>query len=191
MMNNKADDSRARWRRRPRATAVLIGMVGVAVLATGCGGGGGGTAAGSTASPSATSSYDQALAWAQCMRSHGVPNFPDPSSNGAFNASSLNLQSAQMQSAQNACKSLQPDLGAAAPGQNGGPQDMPQRLRYAQCMRTHGVPNFPDPAKDGAFHLSGKTINQGSPAYKSANQSCSSIMSGSSGQGQVSGGGSA
>jgi hypothetical protein len=183
-MNDKLTGGRARWRGWPQGAAILIVMVSIALLTAACGGSG--ASAGSGASPSATSTYAKLVAWAQCMRSHGVPNFPDPSSNGAFNANSLNLQSPQMQSAQNACKSLQPtNLGTS--GQSHA-QDLTQKLKFAQCMRTHGVPNFPDPSSDGAFHISIKSINTQSATYKKAQQACQSIMS--SGPGQQTGGGS-
>jgi hypothetical protein len=182
-MNNDTGGSQARWRGWPQGAAILIVMVGIALLTAACGGG---TSAGSGASPSATSVQAKAVAWAQCMRSHGVPDFPDPSSNGAFNASSLNLQSSpQGQSAMNACKGLQPNLGASGQSQA---QDLTQKLKFAQCMRTHGVPSFPDPSSNGAFHISIKTINTQLATYKKAEQACQSIMS--SGPGQQTGAGS-
>jgi hypothetical protein len=170
-MNNDTGDSRGRWRGWPRWAGLLAVMVSIALQTSGCGGG---TSAGSGASPSATSTSAKLLAYAQCMRSHGVPNFPDPSSNGAFNASGINLHSAQVQSAQNACRSLS-QLGPSGQSQA---QDVTQKLKFAQCMRSHGVPNFPDPSSTGAFHISVKTINTQSATYKKAQQACQSIMPG-------------
>jgi hypothetical protein len=180
-MNNDTCGSRVRWRGWPQGAAILIVIVSIALLTAACGGG---TSAGSGASPSATSTYAKLVAYAQCVRSHGVPNFPDPSSNGAFNASSINLHSAQVQSAQNACKSLQPNLGTSGQSQA---QNVTQKLKFAQCMRSHGVPNFPDPSSNGKFQIS-KSINTQSATYKKAQQACQSITS--SGPGQQSGGGS-
>jgi hypothetical protein len=79
---------RRRWRRMAGFLAIAAG---IALLASGCGGGG--TSAGSGASPSPASTYAKLIAYAQCMRSHGVPNFPDPNSNGEFNGNVINPHS--------------------------------------------------------------------------------------------------
>lgn len=80
------------------------------------------------------------------MRSHGVPNFPDPSSGGGIQISSssgINPQSPAFQSAGNQCSKLLP---------GGGPLRGPvsearklQMLRLSECMRRHGLTSFPDP----------------------------------------------
>jgi hypothetical protein len=33
---------------------------------------------------SRSTAYQQSLAYAQCMRAHGEPGYPDPASNGGF-----------------------------------------------------------------------------------------------------------
>jgi hypothetical protein len=163
--------------RAQRRTAMLVVTAGIALLTAACGGGSG-TAAGSSASPSATSTYAKEVAYAQCMRSHGVPNFPDPDSNGQFdiNGNSINLHSAQVQSAQNACKSLSPLLGQSGQSQA---QNATLALKFAQCMRSHGVPKYPDPSSNGSFHISVSSgINPQSPAYQAAQRTCQPIMTG-------------
>jgi len=93
------------------------------------------------------------------MRSHGVPNFPDPTSQGPpkVSAQQLGVSSAQLQAAQGACAHLLP---AASSSQqqfqqcmlagNCPPALVQQMLtadrKFAQCMRSHGVPNWPDPS---------------------------------------------
>ena len=85
------------------------------------------------------------LAFSDCMRSHGVPSFPDPSAGGELNISpqsGVNPRSPVFQAAQRACRKLLPFKG--------GPPKMSesQRLaafRFATCMRSHGAPGFPDP----------------------------------------------
>jgi hypothetical protein len=86
------------------------------------------------------------------MRSHGVPNFPDPQA-GASNAKSpsaqqLRVSSAQLGTAENACQRLLP-VGV---DDQFPPAEVPLLLRgmlpFSRCMRSHGVPNFPDPAAD-------------------------------------------
>lgn len=76
------------------------------------------------------------------MRAHGVPNFPDPGPNG-LDLSGIETQSPAFQSAHQACLPLQ-SAGTA----QGSPASESQRLgaiANAKCMRSHGVPHFPDP----------------------------------------------
>jgi hypothetical protein len=178
-MNDDTGDRR-QWRELPRWAGILAAIVSIAMLTSGCGGG---ASAGSSASPSPASTQAKLIAWAQCMRTHGVPNFPDPNSHGVFNGNVANPQSAQVQSAQRACKSLQPNIGQSGQGQA---QRAAQALRFSKCMRAHGVPNYPDPNSSGNFHISRSSgINPQSPTFQSAQRVCQSIMPG---LGQQSGG---
>jgi hypothetical protein len=69
-----------------RAIAAAAAAVVLSLLAAGCGGSpkSGVAHIGSTTTGKASSRdrMAQALAFATCMRSHGVPNFPDPKTNG-------------------------------------------------------------------------------------------------------------
>lgn len=57
------------------------------------------------------------LAFAHCMQTHGVPSFPDPSSNGAIQApQGVDRNSAAYQAAFSACKSKLPSGGAGLQG---------------------------------------------------------------------------
>ena len=80
------------------------------------------------------------------MRSHGVPDFPDPSASGgqlnAISAAGINTQSPTYQAALQACKKYSP-AGHLTPAQSAA--DNAKGLEFSQCMRSHGVPNFPDP----------------------------------------------
>ena len=60
--------------------------------------------------PAATSPPEEALKFAGCMRSHGITDFPDPSSGGGFvfHASAGMTQSPQFQAAQKACQRYMP-----------------------------------------------------------------------------------
>jgi hypothetical protein len=114
-----------------------------------------------------SSPYQQGLAYAQCMRSHGVANFPDPNSEGRFIISSqvvngvvvqgVDQTSPQFISANKTCQKLLPRGGQETPAQHR--QQMSELLRLAQCMRAHGIPDFPDPTADGSF-----SYNSGDPA---------------------------
>jgi hypothetical protein len=98
-----------------------------------------------------TTNRDQAVKFAECMRANGVREFPDPDASGQLtidaiaNGSSLDTNSAAFKQAISACKDLEP------PGFTGGkrsPEQQKAALKFAQCVRDHGVKDFPDPAPD-------------------------------------------
>jgi hypothetical protein len=121
----------------------------------------------------------EGLAYAQCMRSHGVPNWPDPvatpSGSYGFRTTGVNPQSAGFQQAGQACKSLAPQWWS------GGPQLSPAQeqawLTWAKCIRAHGVPSFADPTfpGGGAVQLPGEG-GSNSPQLQSAMAACKSQM---------------
>jgi hypothetical protein len=45
---------------------------------------------------------------------------------------------------------------------------------YTRCLRTHGVPNMPDPSCDGVFNLGGTAVNPRSPRFEKARHDCQS-----------------
>ena len=88
------------------------------------------------------------LAYAKCMRSNGVPNFPDPSPSGGFEFSSgIDPASPVFKTAQAKCQKLMPGGGFPAAGATTHPsaQALAQMVKVARCMRMHGVSGFPDP----------------------------------------------
>jgi hypothetical protein len=115
------------------------------------------------------------LKFSRCMRSHGVPNFPDPKNGGELSlvGTGVNRNSPAFQSASKACQSLMPG-GVGGVGPSGQKSDMSraQGLSLAKCMRAHGVPNFPDPDASGAIPPGSVDLN--SPQVKSAFQACRS-----------------
>ena len=124
----------------------LAALAMLTVIVAGCGNG-------STGAGNGTASiHEKAVRFAECMRANGVSAFPDPSALGAFtidqavNGSSLDPNSAALKQAIGACKNLEP------PGFTGGkvtPSQRTARLKFAQCMRDNGVPDFPDPTSSG------------------------------------------
>ena len=166
--------------RRAGPLAVALAVAGV--LAAGCSGGptgpgvAGASSASASASASATASGEaEALQYAACMRSHGVPDFPDPTvQNGSVGFSitagdGVDQNSPQYQSARQACSSLRG--GGTA---NSGSGNLAKELKFAQCMRSHGVPDFPDPNKNGGFSGT-STINPSSPTFQNAQSTCMSL----------------
>ena len=128
-------------------------------------------------------SYSTALRFSNCMRAQGVPNFPDPSSGGnlELTGSGVDAQSPAFQSAQKACSKFQPG-GPGFPKTSASQQQ--RALRFAQCMRAHGVPNFPDPSLAtprgarsvlvlrGMVFAFAQAINPQAPAFKQATSAC-------------------
>jgi hypothetical protein len=159
-----------------RTAAAIIATAALALLAAACGGSPSST--GSAGSPEAGASPDsQALAFARCMRSHSVPNWPDPESNGTFDKPKLNPQqlaasSSQIHAAVNACQHLLPGSGSGmTPAQF--QQMKAQALRFSQCIRAHGVPNYPDPGPDGREPDPPTVgINDGAPKFYTALKAC-------------------
>jgi hypothetical protein len=105
--------------------------------------------AGSGASNTSTTRA-KAVKFAECMRSNGVSAFPDPDASGALtidavaNGSSLNTSSGTFKRALSMCKYLEP---AGFTGSQRSPQEQKAALAFAQCIRDHGVRDFPDPSK--------------------------------------------
>jgi hypothetical protein len=166
----RADSPRSPWRQRARVAAAMTGLAGAALLLTACGGGSSSTAAGGS------TSYQEAVSYAQCMRSHGVASYPDPNSQGQFPPVQIGrdgVSQQAVQSAQNTCRHLQPGVGTGTSQQEQGKTT--QALDFSKCMRAHGVPDFPDPSTSSGgmgYNLSGVDTN--SPQYQSANRVCQS-----------------
>jgi hypothetical protein len=154
------------------AAGALALAAGLALLAAACGSGSKAPAIanlGTTSTSAATargtvSPADAPSAWAQCMRSHGVPSFDWTPSN-----------SPQFEKAQSECAKLMP---AAAP-----PQLVPHKvgplLAFAKCMRKHGVPSFPDPDSQGHFHQSSlREADPYSSLFQTATETCRPLAAG-------------
>ena len=132
------------------------------------------TQSSSSSNPPASTQQNGALAFARCMRSHGVPNYPDPTSSGLVKESlqQLGVSSSRFQSASSDCNHLLPK-GGSGPNPAQVQRVRAQALQFSQCVRSHGLPNFPDPGSDGRIPDPAIVgINQGSPKFEAANQAC-------------------
>jgi hypothetical protein len=139
------------------ATAALALLAACSGSPSSAGSGGSPAAGGSAGSPSA-------VAYSACIRSHGVPNYPDPDSSGQLpktDAQVLGVSTSQYQTAQQACQHLLPTGGSLQQQEHQCMQNsdcppalvqqmMTGDLKLARCMRSHGVPNFPDPTNGGS-----------------------------------------
>ena len=129
-----------------RALRLVAALAMFAAIGAGCSGSGGDSAA-----SSGHVSRESAVQFAECMRDHGVKDFPDPNASGEFtieqiaNGSAVDTNSLAFKQAITACKDLEP------PGFTGDertPEQQAAALKFAQCIRDNGVKDFPDPAPD-------------------------------------------
>jgi hypothetical protein len=174
-INCKTRGRSVRPQRSRRWAGVPAAVAGIALLVAACGGGGSSTASGSTP-------YQKALAYSQCMRTHGDPGFPDPGSQGIYVESPANrdvFNGSLYLNADNSCHKLSPSGLTQAQLQ----QTTGRALKYSACMRTHGIANFPDPESKGAESAGGFNageiqslgIDTNSPQFQSANQTCQKL----------------
>jgi hypothetical protein len=110
---------------------------------------------------------DSQLAAAKCIRSHGFPNFPDPTF-GAGGAqvnlsTNINMSSPGFQLAQKECAKLGVALAGYAPVSTATAVEMAEALAISRCMRAHGVPNWPDPTKTLPSNLNGDGVQGAVP----------------------------
>ena len=134
----------------------FLTIIAVALLAAACGSS---PSSSGTSTDSSKSPATAAFAFASCMRHHGVPNFPDPqvtttpggggSIRQAVPASVG--QSPKFKAAQNACQGILPSPGSSGSGGQGPSKQV--FLAFARCLRSHGVPDFPDPTAQGQLTL--------------------------------------
>lgn len=140
-----------------RIAAVIILTAGVSLLAAACGGSPfshvaqlGSTTTQSSFSSNASGAGAQqqtgALAFSRCMRSHGLSKFPDPDSSGQVPKTplpQLGVSLSQFVAAKRACERVLPSGGQPPPAVSR--QLLSKLVKFAQCMRSHGVSNWPDP----------------------------------------------
>jgi hypothetical protein len=165
----------------PRAIALLAISLSLAAC--------GSSSSNSTSAASAVNSkYTAALAFASCMRTHGVPSFPDPktsgngglliqASNGNTAVNGVAVNGPAFRSAMQACHSKLPNGGHPQP------LSASQRnaaLKFSACMRSHGLTNFPDPTFSGPGVRLGLSKSSGidpsSPAFQAAQKACGSVI---------------
>ena len=124
----------------------------------------------------------KAVKFAECMRSNGVSEFPDPDASGKLtidavaNGSSLNTNTPAFKQAISACKNLEP---AGFMGSKRSPQQQQAALEFAQCIRANGVKDFPDPTPNGPLLDTGRIPSAAEPGGMSilhaAMQKCSDV----------------
>jgi hypothetical protein len=150
---------------------VILAIAGLVMLAA-CGGSSAGSpAGGQSGSPSTNAA--KAVAFSRCVRSHGVPSYPDPDIRGQLHKETgqqLGVSSSELQAALDACQHLLPNTGNIDDNPAALAQWWSQMLDFARCMHARGVPNWPDPSpypQDTAeptfnLHAAGIAFHRGS-----------------------------
>jgi hypothetical protein len=169
---------------------LLLGLL-LAVGVAGCGGddkGGGVASLGGSATPTTSGSnagggkdisndFRQALAFARCMRQHGLPAFPDPQLSGDGGIAQrfprgVGPNDPKVKAAQQACRQYLPNGGQV---QRPSPQEQQEALAFARCMRRHGI-NMPDPQITAEGVLLDERLPTGmrkdDPRVRAAQQAC-------------------
>ena len=156
--------------------AAVLAILGIVVLAA-CSSG----TTNASGNSSTSTAYQKALAYARCIRAHGIPDYPDPNSRGQFivqNGSALpSVSAAVANAAAKACQKLLPPSMARGPlsGSSGHGPDTSGQLKFSECMRSHGEPSYPDPASNGSVTLP-SGMNAESPQFQNAEKACQSLM---------------
>ncbi|HEY2200386.1 MAG TPA: hypothetical protein VGH56_00750 [Solirubrobacteraceae bacterium] len=124
----------------------------------------------------------RALRFSECMRANGAPSFPDPNGQGVIEGSGIDLGSPHFEKASQACTKYRADNAASSPGEKG--QFVFGELAFSRCMRSHGMPDFPDPQVRSfgtAVRISFKAdsgLDTNSPIYQRAEKECASLLRG-------------
>ena len=171
-----------RWAKRVTQPLMALVVAVCAVAIAACGS--------SSNKPPANSRAASAVAYSQCMRQHGVSNFPDPTTSGhgvGFSITpsmGINPRAPAFRAAQQSCRHLLP---GGQPSARASAQAKAQLLRTSECMRAHGITDFPDPQTGsppsggnfsavegvpGAFLAIPNSINPRAPAFTHAAAAC-------------------
>ena len=187
---------------RPLVALALVGLIGL--ITAGCGANASsetGTASGTASSSGSGSSsrttsgagttssgadkkltkQEKAVKFAECMRANGVPHFPDPDPNGDSNFG-VDVTREVWLKAVDACKALKPP-GALSSKRT--PKEQSVSLRFAQCVRDHGVKDFPEPVNGepliDTYKIPSSNKPGGMTILNAATEKCGAILKSSAG----------
>jgi hypothetical protein len=174
--------------RKPRPIAALVLVSLIAPVCAGCGsnratgrarnaGGDASSASASTGAGTQATKQEKAEQFAECVRAHGVPHFPDADAAGNFGNFGVDVSAATFTAAVTACKALQP------PGSLSSHRSATQQsaaLRFAACVRANGVPDFPDPVNGQPLidtnHIPSSNRPGGMSILNAATHKCGSVL---------------
>ena len=157
----------------------LIPLLLVALIGAGCGSNAPSETASATATSTATkklSARDKAVKFAECIRAHGVSDFPDPDAKNDFQYG-VSVTPAVWKRAVTACKDLQPP-GTLSSKRT--PKQQSAGLRFAQCVRDNGVKDFPDPVNGeplvNTYKIPSSNKPGGMAILNAAMQKCGKVL---------------
>ena len=198
---DRGSPARPLRRRRWPQLATVAGALLLTLAVTACAGGkqpDGVASLDGSARPTATTTAGDsgdprqaALQFAKCMREHGI-DMPDPkfNANGGISITAHaggngpKPDDPKFKAAERACQKFMPKGGQT---RRPNPQQLQRALRFARCMRQHGI-DVPDPGADGGIQI--RRSGPDDPRFKAAQQACQQYAP-DGGKGQtVTGGGS-
>jgi hypothetical protein len=160
---------------RPLVALGLAGLIGL--ITAGCGSSASskpGTA--SSGANTKLTARDKAVKFAECIRAHGVSDFPDPDAKNDFQYG-VSVSPAVWKQATTACKDLQPPGTLSA---KRTPKQQSASLRFAQCVRDHGVKDFPDPVNGepviDTYKIPSSNKPGGMTILNAATQKCGNVL---------------
>ncbi len=153
-------ENATKQKRSRRSIAPAVALAAVALAGAACG-------SGHESGTSAMLKQADSVAFAKCVRENGVPDFKDPAP-GVGMGEGIDLNSPTFKKAVEACEDVMPTpFLRNNTDENWSTAD---KRTYAACMRSNGVPSFPDPDRSGAFKLDDNDPN--TPRFKKAEQAC-------------------
>jgi hypothetical protein len=119
---------------------------------------------------------EQGVRFAECVRGHGVSDFPDPDAAGDF-VYGVSVSPEVWLAAVTACEDLQPPGTLSA---DRTPEQQSAALRFAQCIRDNGVTDFPDPV-DGeplvdTYKIPSSNTDEGMAILNAAMDTCGDLV---------------
>ncbi len=161
----------------------LAALAAVALIGAGCSNGsaengdtGAGTAGTGSSPNEKLTARDKAVKFAECIRAHGVRDFPDPNGKNQFEYG-VSVTVTVWKRATTACKDLQPPGTLSA---KRTPKEQSASLRFAECIRANGVKDFPDPVNGeplvNTYKIPSSNTANGMTILNAAMQKCGDVL---------------
>jgi len=178
--------------RRVPGLAAVLPVVAAAITLAGCGGSPTPVvpslagSAGHTTQSAQPSQAQNLHSAGECIRQHGIPGFPDPAvtTGGQLSINKsqlLTVSNAVLSRAFTACRVELARAGFEAGRRHPAaltPAQIAQILAFARCMRSHGIPNFPDPAPGTGEITLPPGTSKDSPVLQAADRACQHYLPG-------------
>jgi hypothetical protein len=169
---------------RPSTFIAVFATAAVSLIVAACGGSsphGTTSASNSSGRPTQAQAQHDAVRFADCMRSNGASNFPDPTTSPRAFKGAVNAKSPAVVSAERTCGRLLPEFGRSSQSEVRTHAQIAAMLAFARCIRSHGFGTFPDPTSTGdvthqMIATAGIDLHQ--PAVLQAADTCVSVTHG-------------